>query len=127
MSDNGKEEQIPRDELIQKEQPKTKEQFAEERLERYKNNPEAFTENSELIVAVKKDADKNDYAFIINPNTSRVILWFAAGEIAHRISVLLINRDTHAHLTQQKIVTPGPGTRTGQGRIMNFVRRGKRN
>ncbi len=25
MSDNGKEEQIPRDDLIQKEQPKTKE------------------------------------------------------------------------------------------------------
>ncbi len=78
-----------------------------------------------MIVAVKRDVEKNDYAFIVNPTTSRVILWFAVGEIAHRISVLLINRDTQEHLKQQQIVTPAPVTGTHKG-IMDFVRR-KRN
>jgi len=101
MSDNG-----------QPETPKTPEQLAQERLERYQKEPLMFIELTETVCCVAKNEQSPlKLATFINPDAKRSALGIALTELTYRIHCMLNQLDNQ----KNKIIPAKHG-------ILNFGR-----
>ncbi len=95
-------------------EPKTKEQIAAERLERYNKDPDSFIEKSELVIGAKK-SPKGLLAFVAKTDSDNII--FAQGKLNRYIHNMLHYAEIQAAMdakNKPEIITkPGVGSTPG--------------
>jgi hypothetical protein len=97
---------------------KTEAQLATERLARYTAEPESFTENTDLIVAIKRSP--KGMQTLIN-NATRVELELSWARLNHGIMNAITSIEMQEYMkkqSEQKVLTPKHG-------MMDFARRRK--
>jgi hypothetical protein len=105
--------------------PKTPEQLAAERLERYKQSPDSFIEMSDIVMACVKDIDDSAHdvkLFVYVGKEKRSILAQAKTELEYAVQKHFAIMEARAAAKQQpNIITPGDGNGKRKG-ILNFAR-----
>jgi len=91
-------------------EPKTPEQ---ERLERYQKDPESFTENSELVVGVRRG--EKGLSYLLQGNEQELNLCFS--ELTRKIMNVLNLIEATKQQNANKIIKPHS--------VLDFVRRRK--
>jgi hypothetical protein len=100
---------------------KTPEQLKQERLERYKENPDNFVELKDIVMCAIRNPASGIGISVYTGNCRRSEFDIALAELNHIAQKRLIQMDIEMEMKKQaasKLITP-------KGGIMNFVRRRK--
>ena len=106
---------------LTKEQPKTEEQLKEERLERYKKNPELFFETTEVILCCFRNPKSSMGVSAFVGRCKRQELDIADAELHHIANKYRIQMDVETDMKRQMaggLIKPKP-----THGMMNFARK----
>ena len=103
-------------------QEKTKEQLAEERLQRYKDKPGNFFEITDVVFAALKNPVSALGISIVIGSCKRTEMDIAQSELGSMLHQTRLMMNDAAREEANKIVRPGDN---GKHRIMDFMRRKK--
>lgn len=85
---------------------KTQEQLKQERIDRFTKDPDSFTENTDLIVAMRRSP--SGMMTLIN-NATRIELELSWARLSHGIHNAITSIEMQEYIKKNTIVTPPKG------------------